>query len=78
MKTFTTKEIVDAKKATEVLIALTFDSKEKVDELFNKAIEAGGSESRPTEDYGFMYGRYFEDHDGHIWELIWMDPSNIQ
>lgn len=75
---FTKKEIVDSSKATEVLIALSVDSKEAVDELVTKAYEAGGKESRPVEDYGFMYSRNFEDLDGHIWEILWMDPNYVQ
>lgn len=78
MKTFTKKELVDAKKSTEVLIALSCESKEEVDQLFTKAIDAGGTESRPEEDHGFMYGRSFEDLDGHIWELVWVDPTFVQ
>lgn len=74
---FTSKSIVDANKSTEVLNALSMDSREAVDEMMDKAIAAGGSEARDPQDYGFMYGRSFNDLDGHIWELIWMDPSAI-
>ena len=76
-KEFTPKEIADATKTSEVLTALSFDSKEKVDEVFNNAIQAGGSEARPTQDHGFMYSRSFNDPDGHIWEPFWMDPNAI-
>lgn len=78
IKTFTKKEIVDSHKATEVLIALSAESKAEVDTLFEKALQAGGKEARPTEDYGFMYGRSFEDLDGHIWEVFYMEPTYIQ
>ncbi len=76
-KEFTPKQIADATNTSEVLTALTFDSKEKVDEVFNKAIEAGGSQARPTQDLGFMYSKSFNDPDGHIWEPFWMDPAAI-
>jgi predicted lactoylglutathione lyase len=77
-KEFTRKDIADAHKTTEVLTALSFDSKDKVDEIADKAIAAGATEAREPMDYGFMYGRSFNDLDGHIWEVIWMDPSHIQ
>lgn len=75
---FTKKEIVDATKSSEVLIALSAETREKVDELVDKAIAAGGSPSGETQDYGFMYGRAFDDLDGHTWEVIWMDPSAVE
>jgi predicted lactoylglutathione lyase len=77
-KEFTKKEVADAHKTTEVLTCLSFDSKEKVNEVVDGAIAAGGTEAREPQDYGFMYGRSFNDLDGHIWEIIWMDPSHIQ
>ena len=76
-KTFTKKEIVDAKKNTEVLIALSAENKAKVDEMLGKALAAGAKEPRAPQDHGFMYGRSFEDPDGHIWEIFWMDPKAI-
>lgn len=76
-KEFTSKPIADAKKTTEVLVALTVDSREEVNTLVDKALQAGGSEARPPMDYGFMFGRSFQDLDGHIWEIIWMDPKAI-
>ena len=69
------KEITDANQSTEVLTALSFDSREEVDRMMDRALKAGGSEARPAEDHGFMYGRSFNDPDGHIWELFWMDPA---
>jgi uncharacterized protein len=77
-KEFTRKNIADAHKTTEVLTALSFDSKDKVDEIADKAIAVGGTEAREPFDYGFMYGRSFNDLDGHIWEVFWMDPSHVQ
>lgn len=76
-KTFTKKEIVDARKSTEVLICLSADSREAVDETVSKAVKAGGTIPREAQDHGFMYGHSFEDLDGHIWELMYMDPSAI-
>lgn len=77
-KDFTKKEIADATKTTEVLIALSTDSKEKVNELVDKAIAAGGKEPNDAQDHGFMFSRSFEDPDGHIWEVFWMNPAHIQ
>ena len=76
-KMFTTKEIADTSKTTEVLLCLALDSKEKVNEITDNALSAGGTEPRQPQDYGFMFGRSFTDPDGHIWETIWMDPEFI-
>ena len=70
---FTPKRIADAKETSEVLICISADSREAVDEITDKALAAGGREPREKQDYGFMYGRSFEDPDGHIWEVMWMD-----
>ena len=70
---FTPKRIADAHATSEVLIALSADSREGVDEIADKALAAGGKEPRERQDYGFMYSRSFEDLDGHIWEPMWMD-----
>jgi predicted lactoylglutathione lyase len=75
---FTKKEIVDSTKASEVLIALSAESREKVDELVDRAVAAGGSISGETQDHGFMYGRAFDDLDGHTWEVAWMDPAVVE
>lgn len=77
-KEFTPKEVADATKTTEVLTALSCDSRVQVDDIVNGALKAGGREPRPPQDYGFMYARSFEDLDGHIWEYLWMDPATIQ
>ncbi|HVF81978.1 MAG TPA: VOC family protein [Flavisolibacter sp.] len=75
-KTFIPRtEISDATKATEVIVALSADSKDGVNELADKAMAAGGSQLRPPEDHGFMYARSFQDLDGHIWEVVWMDMA---
>ncbi|MEN9407821.1 MAG: hypothetical protein RLZZ455_1037 [Candidatus Parcubacteria bacterium] len=78
VKQFTKKTIVDSHTATEVAIALSCESKEEVDEMMEKVIAAGGIEARPVEDYGFMYLKSFEDPDGHIWEIFWMDPGYVK
>lgn len=75
---FTNKNIVDAKNNTEVLVCLSAESRNNVDELLDKALAGGASEYREPQDYGFMYGRSFEDLDGHIWEVMWMDPTTIK
>ena len=75
---FTKKSVADATKTTEVLTCLSVDSKAKVDEMLDTALEAGATEARDPMDYGFMYGRSFNDLDGHIWENIWMDPQALQ
>ncbi|MFD5285020.1 VOC family protein [Streptomyces rubrogriseus] len=75
---FTKKEIADSTKTSEVLIALSAESREKVDELVEKAVAAGGSVSGETQDHGFMYGRAFDDLDGHTFEVAWMDPAAVQ
>jgi predicted lactoylglutathione lyase len=72
------KEIADATKTTEALVALSFDSREEVDKLVDAAIAAGGKQFREPADHGFMYERSFEDLDGHVWEPFWMDPSFVQ
>jgi uncharacterized protein len=77
-KQFTPKEIADASKTTEVLTCLSADSKDAVNELVDKALAAGGTEANPAIDYGTMFGRSFNDLDGHIWEIMWMDESTIQ
>jgi len=76
-KTFTKKEISDATKSTEVIVALSVDTREKADELVNKAIEAGGTTYAEPQDHGFMYQQSFQDLDGHLWELIYMDESAV-
>lgn len=72
------KEIADTSKTKEVLVALSFDSREKVNDFVDKALAAGGTKFREPEDYGFMYTRSFEDLDGHVWEIFWMNPDHIQ
>jgi len=71
---FTPKKIADAKATSEVLICISADSRKGVDDMVGKAGAAGGRiDPGPKQDHGFMYGRSFEDPDGHIWEVMWMD-----
>jgi predicted lactoylglutathione lyase len=77
-KDFTRKQLVDATKQTEVIVAVSAESREEVDELADKALEAGASPANDPLDMGFMYGRSFDDPDGHLWEVVWMDPSAIE
>ena len=77
-KTFTKREICDTTKDTEVIIALSTESRENVDQRINKVIEAGGKESRAPQDHGWMYGRSFEDINGHLWEVIYMDKNALK
>jgi uncharacterized protein len=74
-QTFTKKPIADATKSTEVLVCLSCSSRAEVDELVKKAVAAGGSAPNAPQDHGFMYGHGFQDLDGHVWELAYMDPN---
>jgi predicted lactoylglutathione lyase len=74
-QTFTKKAIADATQTTEVLVCLSCDSRGEVDDLVSRAVAAGGRVPREPQDHGFMYGHAFEDLDGHIWELVYMDAS---
>jgi uncharacterized protein len=77
-KSFTKKEICDTSKSTEVILALSVESREKVDQMIDEAVGAGGSEPREKQDHGWMYGRSFEDIDGHLWEVFFMEESTIK
>ena len=66
------------KKILKSIVALSAESREKVDQMINKALDAGGRESREPQDHGWMYGRSFEDIDGHLWEIIYMDETAIK
>jgi len=74
-KTFTPKAICDATKSTEVLMSLSSQSREDVDEMVRKAVAAGGTLYNEPQDHGFMYGHGFQDLDGHIWEFFYMEPG---
>ena len=74
-KLFTPKKICDATQSTEVLVCLSCESRAQVDEMVNCAVAAGGTTYNEPQDHGFMYGHGFQDPDGHIWELIFMDTG---
>ncbi len=78
--TFTPKKaaICDAKQSTEVLIALSRENRAAVDAIVKKAVAAGGTTFSDPQDHGFMYAHAFQDLDGHVWEVMWMDPSAVQ
>ena len=76
-KAFTPKAICDATKSTEVLTCLSCESRGQVDDLVKKAVAAGGRTYAESKDYGFMYQHAFEDPDGHLWELVYMEPGAV-
>lgn len=76
-QTFTPKAIADATQSTEVLVALSAESRAAVDAFADGAIAGGGREVRPASDAGWMYQRAVEDLDGHIWESAWMEPGAV-
>lgn len=76
-KTFTPKPISDATKSTEVLVCLSVENRAAVDDMIRKAIAAGGATYSEPQDHGFMYAHGFQDLDGHIWEIMFMEPSAI-
>ena len=72
---FTPKPVCDASKSTEVLVCLSCESREQVDDLVRRAVAAGGTTYTDPKDYGFMYQHGFQDPDGHIWEMIYMEAE---
>jgi hypothetical protein len=76
--TFTPNPLSDAKKNTEVLVAVSLENRAAVEEIIRRALAAGGSTYSEPQDYGFMYQHGFQDLDGHIWEPFYMDPSFVQ
>lgn len=77
-ETFTKKSLADATLTTEVIVAVSAESKEAVDTMVEVALENGGKESNQLQDQGFMYSWSFKDLDDHLWEVIWMDPATIE
>jgi len=77
-KEFTPKAICDATKSTEVLVCLSCESRDSVSDMVRNAVAAGGTTYAQSKDYGFMYQHGFQDLDGHIWELIYMEPEAIE
>jgi uncharacterized protein len=76
-KTFTHKGVCDATSYAEVIVSLSADSRESVDEMIRKAVAAGATTPNESKDYGFMYQHGFQDLDGHLWEIFFMEPSAI-
>ena len=74
---FVLGDIADAARSTEMLLALSADSREEVDRMKAAALGAGGKPWKPEEDHGFMYGTSFTDPDDHVWEVVWMDMSQV-
>jgi hypothetical protein len=72
-KEFTPKEICDATQYTEVLVSLSCDSRAEVDHMVSLAVAAGGTTYNEPQDHGFMYSHGFQDLDGHIWEVFYME-----
>lgn len=78
-KSFTDKAIPDARNSAQLMLAISRDSREAVDAITDAAARNGGTpDCNPKQDFGFMYGRSFEDPDGHIWEPMWMDLEAAQ
>lgn len=76
-KTFTEKEICNTETTSEVLIAISVETRKRVDEIMEKVVKAGGIDYMKMQDYGWMYQRTFLDIDGHHWEVFFMDESKI-
>lgn len=77
-ETFTPKPLADARRVTEAIVTLSLGSRAEVDRVLDIALALGAREARATQDLGFGYGRTFEDPDGHLWELFWMDPAWLE
>jgi predicted lactoylglutathione lyase len=77
-KDFVKKDLCDTSTHTEAIVAVSADSREDVDRFADTALGAGGSPSNEPIDLGFMYGRSFQDPDGHLWEVFHMDPSALE
>ena len=75
---FTPKPVADAGAATEAIFCVSADSRDAVDALADAALDAGASRATEPMDHGFMYGRSFQDLDGHLWEVMWMSPEAVQ
>jgi predicted lactoylglutathione lyase len=76
-RTFVPNAIADATQATEAIVCLSRENRQAVDEMVRKAVAAGGSVFRQPQDHGFMYEHGFQDPDGHVWELVHMDPAAV-
>lgn len=76
-KTFTKKTLIDASDHVEVLVSISAESRDRVDEMIDLAFSLGAAKGGETQDFGNMYGRSFSDPDGHVWEVFWMDPDFV-
>ncbi len=76
-QTFMKKEVCDTARSAEMILALTVESRAEVDAYMDKVLRAGGKEPREATDHGWMYQRSFEDINGHLWEVFWMDPNGV-
>jgi uncharacterized protein len=74
-KTFTQNPLADAARSTEVIITVSAESREKVDEMVNAAVAAGASTPNDKQDHEFMYEWGFQDLDGHLWTAMYMDVN---
>jgi predicted lactoylglutathione lyase len=74
-RTFTTKDLADARATTEAIVALEVDSRQRVDELADRALESGGSPVKEPMEQDGMYERSFADPDGHLWEVFHVDSA---
>ena len=77
-ESFAPRPIADTSQAIEVLTCLSRESRADVDAMVKAAVAAGGTTYNAPQDHGFMYGHGFQDLDGHVWELMWMDPAAVQ
>lgn len=77
-RTFTKKQVSDATSTTEVILSLTADSREEVDKMISKAVAAGAKTPNDPQDYGWMYQHGYEDPDGHLWEVFYMDMAEFE
>ncbi|MGX9146711.1 VOC family protein [Mesorhizobium sp. 128a] len=76
---FTARQIGDARRDSQMLIALTTGSKDEVNATIDKGVAAGGrADPNPAQDLGFMFNRHIEDPDGNVWEFLWMNPAAMQ
>jgi predicted lactoylglutathione lyase len=75
-QSFTNQPVTDTETSREVIIAISADSRVQVDEIVTKAIEAGGKPANDPMDHGFMYSWSFQDVDGHLWEVLYMEQQN--
>src|SRR4051794_31588475 len=74
---FTPKDVADAHRTSEVLLCISCESREAVDAITEAALAQGSCEPSPKDEYDFMYGRSFEDPDGHMWGPMWMDVASL-